>query len=275
MHKRTQRWCAGAVALLAAGSMLAACGDDDDATSAADGSTTTEASSDANVDEYCDATFKIETAGEPSVDFETASEEEQVAAIKSYAKDKLQPLATKIQANAPDEIKADIDVLVGAVQKLGETGDFDSTFGSPEVDAASAKTHAFDLKSCGWSSIPVKAKDYAFQGIPAAIDAGATSFDMTNEGTELHEMVIIRKNDDTKESFDELIAMPQEEAQKKTTIAGSTFVPPGKTDYAVVDLTKGEYIVLCFIPQGTKDENTEGKGAPHFTMGMRQEFTVS
>ena len=41
------------------------------------------------------------------------------------------------------------------------------------------------------------------------------------------------------------------------------------------DLQPGEYIALCFIPEGSKDENTEGQGPPHFTKGMRMEFSVA
>jgi len=272
---RTHRFLAVGIAFLSLGSLLAACGDDDDDTASDAGdSTTTEVASD-DLETYCEKVFAIETVGEPDVDFETATPEEQTAAIKKFAAEELQGLAAEIQAVAPDEVKDAIDVQVEAVNKLAETGDFDSTFGAPEVDAASDETHAFDLKSCGWNKVDVTAKDYAFQGLPATVDAGKTSFEFANSGTEMHEMVVIRKNDDTTESFDELLALPQDEAEKKTTVAGSVFAPPGQDDYAVADLKAGEYIALCFIPEGSKDENTEGQGPPHFTKGMRMEFSVA
>ena len=253
---------------------LVGCGDDDDTTDASS-NTTEGGAAEGDLATYCDKVFEIETVGEPDVDFEHASQEEQVTAIKAFAADKLQALAAEIQAVSPPEIKEAIDVQVAAVDKLAETGDFESTFGTPEVDAASKTTHDFDLKSCDWQPVAVTAVNYAFQGIPATLDAGKTSFDLTNKGTEVHEVVVIRKNDDTTESFDELLALPEEEAQSKTTVVGSAFAAAGDDDYAVVDLEAGEYIALCFIPEGTTDEQTEGHGPPHFTKGMRQEFTVS
>jgi hypothetical protein len=268
---RTTRRIALLIVLATIG--LVGCGDDDDSDASTD--TTEEGTTDGDLATYCDKTYEIETLGEPDVDFETASEEEQTTAIKAFATEKLQPLAADIQAAAPAEIEDDIDLLVGAVDTLAATGDFESTFGSPEIDAASTRAHAFDLKSCGWNQVDVTAKDYAFEGIASELDAGKTSFEFTNAGTELHEMIVIRKNDDTTESFDELLALPEEQAQQKTTVAGAAFGAPGDEEYAVVDLEAGEYIALCFIPEGTTDENTEGQGPPHFTKGMKQEFTVS
>ena len=43
------------------------------------------------------------------------------------------------------------------------------------------------------------------------------SFKFTNEGAEDHELAIARKNDGVTESFDELLALPEEEAMTKVT----------------------------------------------------------
>jgi hypothetical protein len=280
---RARRFVAGALAAVALSSLLAACGDDDDDDVATD-DTEAEAeaddsedgaAADADLATYCDKTFEIETVGEPDVDFETASEEEIAAAAKAFATDELLPLAEEIVAVTPEENKANVDLLYGAVQELAETGDFEAAF-NDEVEDAGNASHEFDLENCDWNAVDVTATNYKFDGIDAEISAGATSFELTNEGTELHELVILRKNDDTTETWDELLALPEEEARSKTTFLGQTSAAPGEEyAYAAVDLTAGEYAAVCFIPVGSVDEETEADGPPHFTQGMKQEFTVS
>jgi hypothetical protein len=43
--------------------------------------------------------------------------------------------------------------------------------------------------------------------------------------------------------------------------------------HAFADLEPGSYVALCSVPQGTKGHGP-GDGAPNFTLGMKQEFTV-
>ena len=109
--------------------------------------------------------------------------------------------------------------------------------------------------------------------------AGPTVVNFTNDGTELHEIILIRKNDDVTESFDELLALPEKQAMKKTTEAGAAFAFPGEEGQTVVDLAAGEYIALCFIPVGLTPEvaasGEEPQGPPHFVEGMKVEFVVS
>ena len=276
MHSNARRWLATGLAVVALGAGLGACGDDDDDDVAASGSASgSEAEADGTLATYCEKTVQIETAPDPEVDWETASEEEIATAIKSYANDTLLPIADDIKANAPEEIADDIALLHAAVVKVADTGDFEGAFETPEVSAAEDRVHEHDLEACGWTVVDVTATNYAFEGIPDELEAKTTSFELTNEGTELHELIVIRKNDDTTESFDELLEMPEEEAQQKTTFITATFTPPGESDSAIAELEAGEYIALCFIPVGSVDEETEVDGPPHFTQGMKHEFTVS
>lgn len=250
------------MALLALSSGLTACGDDDENDEAA-------------LATYCEKTFEIETVGEPDIDFENASPEEISTGVKAYANDTLLPIADEIKANAPDEVSDDINVLYSAVETVAETGDFEGAFENPEVEGASDRVHEHGLDACDWNRVDVTAKEYAFEGIDDELEAGATSFEFTNEGKEAHEMLVLRKNDDTTESFKELLDLPQEEAEKKTTFVAHTFGLPGDDEYAVADLKAGEYITLCFVPVGTTSEEDEGDGPPHVTRGMQREFTVS
>ena len=180
-------------------------------------------------DAYCDAALAIETAGEPDIDFETATEEEIAEATKTFAAETMRPLADDVLAAAPAELEADLQVQSDALDQVAETGDF-SAFETPEVLAASEATHAYDLDDVRLDQpFAVDAADYSFAGLPDEMDAGVVSFELTNGGTEVHEMVLLRKNDGVTESFDELLALPEEEAMEKVTMVGLAGpVPPGE-----------------------------------------------
>ena len=62
--------------------------------------------------------------------------------------------------------------------------------GIPSSKPRSDRLHAHDLETCEWKTVDVRAADYAFQGVPSEVDAGVTSFEFTNGGTEVHEMVL-------------------------------------------------------------------------------------
>ena len=147
------------------------------------------------------------------------------------------------------------------------------------------------------------AQDYHFEGLPTSVPAGS-SLTLTNAGAELHEIILVRKNDGVTESFDELLALPEEEAFQKVTTAGVLFAAPGQSASMGIDATgapapmesitlvdEGEYLAICFIPQGTTEmpdfsaeappssgapaASTAPQGPPHFLLGMKQEFTVT
>ncbi len=170
--------CERIARLVAAGfaitAIAGACGDDSD-DSAAEGSN------------YCAASLALATAPEPDIDFETATDAEITAAVKSYATGTFLPLAERVQETAAEEITDDINVGLAAVNQLAETGDFEAAFGSAELQAALDRMHAHDLATCDWTSVDVTAADYAFQGVPSELDPGVTSFEFKNGGTEVHE----------------------------------------------------------------------------------------
>ena len=190
-----------------------ACGDDDD-------------DSAGDMSEYCEASLALETAPEPDIDFETATPEEITAATKSFATETFIPLAQRLQETAADEVMDDIDIGMAALNDLAETGDFETSLGTPEVDAALDRLHAHDLETCEWNTVDVTAADYAFQGVPSELDPGVTSFEFDNGGTEVHEMVLFRRNDGVTETVEELLAMPEDEVETKTTMVAATGAAP-------------------------------------------------
>jgi hypothetical protein len=127
----------------------------------------------------------------------------------------------------------------------------------------------------------VTAREYEFEGELDGLQAGINGLAFENSGSEFHEMVLFRINDDTTETMEELLALPEEEAQSKVTEAGAAFGAPGDSDTLFTDLDAGRYAIICFLPVGALPENMEAlesgeleDAPPHFTQGMIREFTV-
>ena len=133
--------------------------------------------------------------------------------------------------------------------------------------------------------VDVIGTDYRFSHFGDSLD-GPISFAFRNEGKDLHEMIVVRKNDGVTEPFDELIALPEDEVFSKVTMVGVVMAEPGQTATEMVTATDpGEYLMICFIPQGTTTLPSQapdasgppeglGDGPPHFTLGMMREFSI-
>jgi len=132
-------------------------------------------------------------------------------------------------------------------------------------------------------AITVVARDYHFEGLPTTIPVG-TNISLQNQGQEVHEIVLVRRNDDATQTWDELLALPGDEALQYVTVAGQLFAVPGGTaEGTIVVGQEGDYLALCFVPQGTTSmpdpsampDASFPAGPPHFLLGMRQEVTVT
>jgi len=127
--------------------------------------------------------------------------------------------------------------------------------------------------------------EYAFEGAPATVPVG-TELGFRNDGQEVHEMAVFRRNDDVTQSFEDILALPPDEGIKLVTEAGVVFAAPGETAEETVTVDQpGDYVMLCFVPVGmteipSLDPNASpavtpgAQGPPHFTQGMIQTFTV-
>lgn len=186
-----------------------------------------------------------------------------------------------LEANAPQAIEGEVPVLVAGVRTVLETGDF-SAMDTPEWNSAEDAIDAYVVDNCGWDTVEVTAVDYSFSGMPAEVDAGTFAIDFGNDGTELHEMAILRINDGVTEGIQELLALPEEEAMAKVTPVGGAFAMPGESDTTFVALEPGRYALLCFVPTGATPDTMEAMesgvfegGPPHAMQGMISEFTVN
>jgi hypothetical protein len=177
-------------------------------------------------------------------------------------------LLDRAAETAPPEIADAVGVAVPAFQD-----DPEFAFEDPAVQAAVGEIDQFAYESCGYEQVDVTFEEYAFVGLPDEIETGTVSFQLTNEGTEAHEMVVFRLKGDA--TFDDLLEADEEEAEDLVQEIGAGFAPPGETGYTTMTLKRtGDYAAMCFIPVGTTAE-TEGTGPPHFTEGMAAPFEVT
>jgi hypothetical protein len=115
--------------------------------------------------------------------------------------------------------------------------------------------------------------DYDFD-VPEGF-TGAGSVAVENAGDQAHELAAYRVADGAT-ADDVIAALTADPSTGSTTpagpppTAGSTGIAPtgpGRTDVLEMDLTPGEYVFICFLP----DAET---GAPHFTEGMVRAVTI-
>ena len=141
--------------------------------------------------------------------------------------------------------------MLGSVQIKGDKGKGDL----PKADAS------------------VKAKDYGFD--LSGLKAGANTASFENTGQQLHHALIVPMNPGT--TFDQVKAALSAPPDQQTgpppidfeKATGFEVLAPGdKLVQQSINLSKGSYVVLCFLTD-------RAGGPPHFTKGMLQELDIS
>lgn len=132
---------------------------------------------------------------------------------------------------------------------------------------ANADTYVYDPAYL--PEIKVSAADYSYIA-PINIRSGWTRVILTNTGTEPHHVQFLRLNDGvTAEQFEEALKQGEGPALAMTKqVGGVGAVHPGGTASAVLNLTAGEYVILCFIP-------SPSDGVAHHAKGMIRRMTVA
>lgn len=268
------RFVAGAAAAVLAVS-LAACGTTEPAApdpGAAADPATAPSTAPASPEEFCATSVDIEStiASSPPPQ---ALPPDQVEAVMAQQAAALDPLFTKAEEVAPEQISADVTTLVEGSRAAFTSGDFAATE-TPEFATANTNVDQFLLAECGFEQTSVTAVDFEFQGLPDSVPAGASAVTLANEGEQFHEIAVARINDGVDLPAEELLMLPMEESLSMVELVGIVFAPPGETESTFIDATPGRYVAVCFIPEGTT-ETAEGTGPPHFTLGMLKEFTVA
>jgi hypothetical protein len=155
-----------------------------------------------------------------------------------------------------------------------------------EEDAAATRT------TQPAEEVSVTARDYAFDGIPARIDAGS-KLTLKNASTkEVHELIAVKLPEGENSPAADLVKLPQAEFEKLMSGTATVLVAlPNSGGMAVEGdgtlADAGRYLFVCFIPTGADPAayqaaiqdpqggppNISG-GPPHVTQGMFTEATV-
>ena len=243
---------------------LGACGDESneptgqvEATQQADDA---EADAEASNEEFCAAVVQAETA--------------ILAAQSGGDTSELEALMATVEETAPEELTEQVAVVVAAVRQALESQD-DSAFGTDDFATNEEEVDQWVADNCGFEEIDISAVDYAFEGVPETIPAGIVTFNFSNDGEEVHEMLMVRYKDESL-TIDDLMKLSDKEAQKKLVFLGASFGPPGAEDSESKELEPGKYALLCFVPVGStsEEEADKAKGPPHVARGMSAEFVV-
>lgn len=113
---------------------------------------------------------------------------------------------------------------------------------------------------------PVKLVDFAFE-VPQGIAAGHHVFNVSNDGKQAHEAVLIKLNEGaTAQQFADAI-LTNSGPPPAMPVGGVVGLPVGMAQSFPADLTAGRYAFLCFLPD-------TATGKPHATLGMMSEFDV-
>jgi hypothetical protein len=203
-------------------------------------------------------------------------------AMKSMSKDAITAEAQKLvdsvaalKASAPTELADPLTKVLTVLDEVVTTGDA-SKIQSSDLMSQGGAVDVWAVGHCGWPQVSVTATDYAFAGIPATIPAGVTGFLMTNQSTaEQHVLLIARRKPGSTTPTKDLMGMQGDVFASDLELVAATGAEPGGTAGAAADLTPGDYIAFCPIPQGgTPAPNSTPSGQAHSALGQYSEFTV-
>lgn len=117
------------------------------------------------------------------------------------------------------------------------------------------------------ADVTITMTDYDWTITPP-LTAGKHTIKLLNTAAQSHEMFIARL--DSGKTTAELLKWAETFQGKPpaTPMGGISGMPQGATVYLPVDLTPGEYALLCFLPDA-------GDGRPHLAHGMVKTITVN
>lgn len=119
----------------------------------------------------------------------------------------------------------------------------------------------------GNASVEFVARDYGFSG-PDRIPAGLTTVRIVNEGQDLHHIQFLKLlHGKTAADFRAAVAADPSRMPGWVQYAGGPNAHlPGDQASATLNLTEGDYVLMCWIP----DKN----GVPHVALGMQKALSV-
>jgi uncharacterized cupredoxin-like copper-binding protein len=132
-----------------------------------------------------------------------------------------------------------------------------------EVIAASAEIGTLTQPK---ADATVKLQDFSFI-IPAEVKAGKQTWQIINEGTQPHEIMLIRLAEGKTLADAQAFAQAPHGQPPFSSIGGFQGINPGSSGWLNLDLQPGDYVALCYIPD-------PASGHAHMDLGMIMPFTV-
>jgi hypothetical protein len=113
----------------------------------------------------------------------------------------------------------------------------------------------------------VELLDFSFN-LPEAVKAGKQTWLVTNKGQQLHEVNLMKLIEG--KTIDDVMAWAKDPttAPPFMNVGGFQAIHPGATGWMELDLSVGEYIAICHVPD-------PATGKAHEALGMVSPFTVS
>ena len=233
---------------------IAGCGDDRDSDAVSS-------------NEFCTDLIAVQ-ASDPEIP-EDASDEEAAEISQRFWAEELIPAVRDVRDAAPPTVVDDVSSLLVLLDEMGP-----AALDAPEFIKLNTRINMAAIDDCNVNALDVTAIDHAYEDAPTTIKAGPVGFRFRNAGMQDHEMLLLRKNDGTEESFDELLRLPRQEIEEKVTGFGTYFAAPGDTEARIVTLPAGAFLMVCTLPAEPADGESDSQGSPHFMLGMTHEFSV-
>ncbi len=152
-------------------------------------------------------------------------------------------------------------VLVGC----GDDAD-DDTAGADGGDTTTtaAETTEPSADAVEPAAFDVTSVDFGYEFASAEVPAGPVQVSQTNEGSVDHQVTLIRLDDGmTPDELVTIVAEEGDDALDPSIFAGGpNSVRPGESNTALVELTAGDYVAYCFLPN-------------HAAQGMVEPFSVT
>ena len=118
--------------------------------------------------------------------------------------------------------------------------------------------------------VDVVLSEFTVEPDPTSIKAGKITFKGDNQGSQTHEMVVVKADDFSALPTDADGAVDEEQLESGQAQGEVEDVAKGTSKSVELDLTPGRYVVFCNIVEGEGDAKVS-----HFKEGMHTVVTVT
>lgn len=115
------------------------------------------------------------------------------------------------------------------------------------------------------STVQVSLSEFRVAPDRAVVSPGSVTFEVTNDGAEDHEFLVIRTDLAPDALPTEANGSYEEDGPGTELLDEIELVEPGETEDLTLELDEGSYVLICNMVEGNE---------AHYALGMRTAFTV-